>query len=44
VLLWTGPEEFQRDLEAVGLEDCGFRTLTRGIACLHWGRVPDRAR
>lgn len=40
VLAWPSPEEFQRDLEAVGLTECGFRPLTRGIACLHWGRVP----
>lgn len=40
VLAWPTPEQFQIDLEAVGLVECGFRTLTRGIACLHWGRVP----
>jgi len=40
VLAWPAPEEFQRELEAVGLVECGFRSLTRGIACLHWGRVP----
>ena len=42
VLAWPSPEQFQRDLESVGLVECGFRTLTRGIACLHWGRVPER--
>ncbi|HTF87589.1 MAG TPA: ubiquinone/menaquinone biosynthesis methyltransferase [Planctomycetota bacterium] len=40
VSAWPSPEQFQRDLESVGLVECGFRTLTRGIACLHWGRVP----
>lgn len=40
VLAWPGPVEFQRELEAVGLVQCGFRSLTFGIACLHWGRVP----
>jgi demethylmenaquinone methyltransferase/2-methoxy-6-polyprenyl-1,4-benzoquinol methylase len=40
VLAWPSPEEFQRKLESVGLVECGFRTLSRGIACLHWGRVP----
>jgi demethylmenaquinone methyltransferase/2-methoxy-6-polyprenyl-1,4-benzoquinol methylase len=40
VQAWQGPEQLQRDLEAVGLVECGFRTMTRGIACLHWGRVP----
>ncbi len=40
VLAWPGPEQFQRDLESVGLVDCGFCTLTHGIACLHWGKVP----
>ena len=41
VLAWPSPEEFQREFEAVGMVDCGFARLTRGIACLHWGRVPE---
>jgi demethylmenaquinone methyltransferase/2-methoxy-6-polyprenyl-1,4-benzoquinol methylase len=40
VSAWPPPPEVQRGMEAVGLVDCGFRTLTGGIACLHWGRVP----
>jgi len=40
VLAWPEPAEFQRSLEAAGLVDCGWRALSRGIACLHWGRVP----
>jgi demethylmenaquinone methyltransferase/2-methoxy-6-polyprenyl-1,4-benzoquinol methylase len=44
VLAWPEPPEFQRRMEAVGLEQCGYRTLTRGIACLHWGRVPLASR
>lgn len=40
VLAWPDPDRFQRDLESVGLVECGYRTLTRGIACLHWGSVP----
>jgi demethylmenaquinone methyltransferase/2-methoxy-6-polyprenyl-1,4-benzoquinol methylase len=40
VLAWPGPDQFQREMEAVGLIDCGYRSFTRGIACLHWGRVP----
>jgi demethylmenaquinone methyltransferase/2-methoxy-6-polyprenyl-1,4-benzoquinol methylase len=40
VMAWPAPAEFQRQLESVGLVECGFRRLTRGIACLHWGRVP----
>lgn len=43
VLAWPAPEEFQRQFESVGLVDCGYRSLTRGIACLHWGRVPASA-
>lgn len=40
VLAWPSPQEFQREMELEGLTDCGHRLLTRGIACLHWGRVP----
>ncbi len=40
VLAWPAPEQFQRELESVGLVECGFRTMTHGIACLHWGKVP----
>lgn len=43
VLAWPGPEQFQQQMESVGLVNCGFRTLTRGIACLHWGLVPGDA-
>ncbi len=39
VLSWPGADQFQREMESVGLADCGFEYLTRGIACLHWGRV-----
>ena len=40
VLAWPDPEAFQGEFEELGLEDCGYQRLTRGIACLHWGRVP----
>jgi len=40
VMAWPSPSAFQREMEEEGLEDCGHRLLTRGIACLHWGRVP----
>lgn len=40
VLAWPSPEEFQHELEHEGLVECGHRRLTRGIACLHWGRAP----
>jgi len=43
VLAWPSPPELQRELEQSGLVDCGHRLLTRGIACLHWGRVPERS-
>lgn len=39
VLEWPSAQAFQREMEEVGLVDCGFEYLTRGIACLHWGRV-----
>lgn len=44
VLAWPSPEEFQREIEGEGLVDCGHRRLTRGIACLHWGRAPEATR
>lgn len=43
VLAWPRPDELQREFEAAGFEACGHRPLTRGIACLHWGRVPAPA-
>lgn len=42
VLAWPSPTELQRELEGEGLVECGHQLLTRGIACLHWGRVPER--
>lgn len=38
VLAWPSPSEFEREMREEGLVDCGHRLLTRGIACLHWGR------
>jgi demethylmenaquinone methyltransferase / 2-methoxy-6-polyprenyl-1,4-benzoquinol methylase len=43
VLAWPPPEQVQRSFEQAGLVGCGFRLLSGGIACLHWGRQPDRA-
>jgi demethylmenaquinone methyltransferase/2-methoxy-6-polyprenyl-1,4-benzoquinol methylase len=43
VAAWPAPEELARTLASIGLEDCGWRPLTLGIACLHWGRVARRA-
>ena len=40
VVAWPSPEEFRREMEAVGLVRCGERRLTGGIACLSWGSVP----
>lgn len=42
VLAWPSPSEFQREMEEEGLVDCGYRRLTRGIVCIHWGRVAER--
>lgn len=41
VLAWPSPDEFVRELEDVGLVDCGHARLTQGVACLHWGTVPE---
>ncbi len=40
VLAWPAPDVFEREMESVGLVQCGHRLLTRGIACLHWGVRP----
>jgi len=40
VLSWPDPGAFQAEIEDAGLVDCGYLRLTRGVACLHWGRVP----
>ena len=41
VTAWPGPREVLGKLEAAGLRDCGFESLSMGIASLHWGRVPN---
>lgn len=40
VLAWMQPEALKEALVETGFVDCGWRELTYGIACLHWGRVP----
>ncbi len=37
VAAWHAPADFQRRMEALGLVDCGFESLTGGVAALHWG-------
>jgi demethylmenaquinone methyltransferase/2-methoxy-6-polyprenyl-1,4-benzoquinol methylase len=44
VLAWPSPEELQREMESIGLVECSHRLLSRGIACLHSGRVPRSSR
>jgi demethylmenaquinone methyltransferase / 2-methoxy-6-polyprenyl-1,4-benzoquinol methylase len=44
VLAWPSPLEFEAEMRAEGLVSCGHRLLTRGIACLHWGRVSENGR
>lgn len=41
VLAWPDPDAFQAEFEAEGLLDCGHQPLTFGIACFHWGTVPE---
>lgn len=43
VLAWPSPEVFEQELRSVGLVDTGYRLLSRGIACLHYGTVPGEA-
>jgi demethylmenaquinone methyltransferase/2-methoxy-6-polyprenyl-1,4-benzoquinol methylase len=40
VLAWIDPRELEREMVVAGFVDCGWRPLTRGVACLHWGVVP----
>jgi demethylmenaquinone methyltransferase/2-methoxy-6-polyprenyl-1,4-benzoquinol methylase len=40
VTAWPAPEEVRARMESIGLVDCGYRSFSAGIACLHWGRVP----
>lgn len=39
VLAWPRPAELEAELRAAGLVECGHVLLSRGIACLHHGRV-----
>lgn len=43
VLAWPSPEELRAEMASLGLEACGYRLLSGGIACLSYGRVPLRA-
>lgn len=43
VLAWPSPDELEARFLRAGLEGCGYRLLSGGIACLHWGRVPGAA-
>jgi demethylmenaquinone methyltransferase / 2-methoxy-6-polyprenyl-1,4-benzoquinol methylase len=43
VLAWPAPDAFEAEMRSVGLEGTGYRLLTRGIACLHWGSVPHES-
>ncbi|MFT5286093.1 MAG: demethylmenaquinone methyltransferase/2-methoxy-6-polyprenyl-1,4-benzoquinol methylase [Planctomycetota bacterium] len=40
VMAWPSPDQFRAEMAGVGLVDCRYRLLTRGIACLHIGTVP----
>ena len=44
VLAWIDPHELESEMMRAGLVDCGWRPLTRGVACLHWGVAPGGAR
>ncbi len=41
VMAWPKPEAFAQSMTDVGFRDVGYETLTGGIACLHWGTVPE---
>jgi demethylmenaquinone methyltransferase/2-methoxy-6-polyprenyl-1,4-benzoquinol methylase len=44
VLAWPSPDALQAEMEGIGLERCGYRLLSGGIACLSWGSVRADAR
>lgn len=44
VQAWPPPEDLRDEMTAVGLDACGYELLSGGIACLHWGTVPELAR
>lgn len=42
VLAWPSPDELCAEMQALGLQECGYQLLSGGIACLSFGRVPAR--
>ena len=40
VLSWPAPEALESEMRSLGFLDCGHELLSRGIACLHFGRRP----
>jgi demethylmenaquinone methyltransferase/2-methoxy-6-polyprenyl-1,4-benzoquinol methylase len=42
VAAWPGPVDFQREMERAGFGDCHHRSLSGGIAYLHWGTAPPK--
>jgi demethylmenaquinone methyltransferase/2-methoxy-6-polyprenyl-1,4-benzoquinol methylase len=44
VAAWPGPDAFRSEIEAAGFVDCGYRSLSGGIAFLHWGSTPPDPR
>lgn len=41
VMAWPSPQKLREEMEQAGLVNCDFELLTRGIACLHWGNLPE---
>ncbi len=41
VLAWPKPDVFAEKMRTAGFEDVGFKPMTAGIACLHWGTKPQ---
>ncbi|MFT4647332.1 MAG: demethylmenaquinone methyltransferase/2-methoxy-6-polyprenyl-1,4-benzoquinol methylase [Glaciecola sp.] len=41
VLAWPKPHVFADKMRASGFGDVGFKSMTAGIACLHWGSKPQ---
>ncbi|MBL4770412.1 MAG: ubiquinone/menaquinone biosynthesis methyltransferase [Planctomycetes bacterium] len=40
VMAWPKPDVFADKMRAAGFEDVGYKSMSAGIACLHWGSKP----
>lgn len=41
VLAWPKPDVFAEKMRTAGFEGVGYKSMSAGIACLHWGSKPE---